>query len=417
MSKHKSQRDDLSAVRRTASSRPAETHSAAGSAAGFTYQFGRAIWWLATKPGSFSVAIETLDDVFVESADGSAVLEQDKYSTRDIGQHVSDRAVALWKTLANWLGMFAGGNRDYACLLVTNRPVPSDSLIRRISDTHAQDAVNAVVAELREIAAQPTETIRPYAEAVRSAPRDVLATLVLAIRLASSDSANTEWEGLREEALDALHVPSSLHAHGPSLLDEVLGWLVDCCMQAWRRGVPAKITSQAFNNAFHRAIDRRRRQYSRERPPAKVPLTAEDLKGQATSTYVKQLDLIHAQQNELDNAICDCLRYGKEVLRLTNTGEYTGQDWKAFEDELEQRWERIFARLQRLNASEEESQRGYRTFHETTDDYRARLQGQETDHQYFSAGAYHRLADQLDVGWHPRFRELLTDGGRDGSEI
>jgi len=26
-------------------------HSAAGAAAGFTYQFGRALWWLATKPG------------------------------------------------------------------------------------------------------------------------------------------------------------------------------------------------------------------------------------------------------------------------------------------------------------------------------------------------------------------------------
>lgn len=392
-------------------------HSAPGASAGFTYQFGRALWWLATKPGDFSVAIETLDDICIKNADGSTTLEQDKYSIRDAGHPVSDRSVALWKTLANWLGVFDTADREYGCLLVTNRPVPSESLVRRLSNAETSEAIEGVVAEIHEIAAKPAETIRPYAEVVRGAQRDALSKLVGAIRLASSGSAQTEWADLREDALDSLHLPSSMQTHASSLLDEILGWLVHCCMLAWHNGSPAEITSQSFDNALHRAIDRRRRQHNRERPPGSVPVTPEDLQGQATSTYVKQLDLVAAEQSELETAIQDCVRYGKEVLRLTNTGEYTPQDWNDFVAELEQRWERIFARFQRLNASEDESQRGYRVFHETTDEYRARLHGQETDHQYFSAGAYHRLADQLDVGWHPRFRELLTEGGDNGTAV
>jgi hypothetical protein len=395
----------------------ATAHSAAGASAGFTYQFGRALWWLATKPGAFSVAVETLDDISVESDDGTMTLEQDKYSIRNAGHPVTDRSVALWKTLSIWLAMLDADGKQYGCLLVTNRPVPSGSLVRRISDAETDEAIETIVAEIHGIAADPAEAIRPYAEAVRDVPRDILAKLVGAVRLASSESADTEWDALRTAAMDSLHLPSSIQTDASSILNELLGWLIHCCMQAWRKRSPAKITSQAFNNALDRAVSRCRRQHNRERPPSSVPLTPEDFDGQATSTYVKQLDLVDAEQSERQNAILDCVRYGKEVLRLTNTGEYTPQDWSDFEEELEQRWERIFSRFQRLNASEEESCRGYRVYHETTDDYRARLRSQETDHQYFSAGAYHRLADQLDVGWHPRFRELLTDGEDDGTAI
>lgn len=392
-------------------------HSAPGAAAGFTYQFGRALWWLATKSGDFSVAVETLDDICIEDADGSTTLEQDKFSIRDAGHPVSDRAVALWKTLANWLGMFNTANGEYCCLLVTNRPVPAESLVKRLSDAETDAAVEAVVAEIHEVAANPAEAIRPYAEAVRGASRDLLARLVAAVRLASSDCAGTEWADLREAALGSLHLPTSMQTHASSLLDELLGWLVHCCMQAWHDGFPATITSQAFNNAYHRAIERRRRQQTRERPPNLVRLAQEDIDGQSRSTYVRQLTLVDAEQGELDQAILDCVRYGKEVLRLTNTGEYTPQDWDDFETELEQRWQRIFLRSQRLHVAEDECRRGYRVYHETTDDYLARLRGQETDHQYFSAGAYHRLADELDVGWHPRFRELLTEGGDNGTQV
>ncbi len=114
--------------------------------------------------------------------------------------------------------------------------------------------------------------------------------------------------------------------------------------------------------------------------------------------------------SEVEDSICDFIRYGKEVIRLTETGEYTPEDWRDFEVELEKRWGQIFRRVQRLYSNEEEKVRGERTYRDTTTDYLARLKGQPTDYIYFTTGAYHRLADELDVGWHPRFSDLLRGG-------
>jgi hypothetical protein len=184
--------------------------------------------------------------------------------------------------------------------------------------------------------------------------------------------------------------------------------MTDVSMQAWRAGKEATITSQAFSNALDRAKERRRRQHKRERPPAQIPITPADLVGIVQDLFVEQLKLVDTGYETIQEAIHDFIRYGKEVIRLTQTGEFTPQDWKDFEQELQIRWKRIFERIQRLNADEDEEKRGARTYYETTSEFMARLKGEPTDHAYFTSGAYHRLADELDVGWHPRFIELLT---------
>mgnify|MGYP001578657701 CR=1 FL=1 len=40
--------------------------------------------------------------------------------------------------------------------------------------------------------------------------------------------------------------------------------------------------------------------------------------------------------------------------------------------------------------------------------YREKLAGSDTEQVYLTSGTYHRLADMIRVGWHPRFRELMS---------
>lgn len=74
-------------------------HSAPGSIAGFTYQFERALFWLAQSPSGFTIGVETEDDVAIAGADGSQLLEQDKHSIRDTAKPFGDRSKDLWNTL------------------------------------------------------------------------------------------------------------------------------------------------------------------------------------------------------------------------------------------------------------------------------------------------------------------------------
>ena len=110
-------------------------HAAAGPAAGFAYQFERALDWLAQKETGASIGIETADDVEVRNSDTTSVLEQDKHSIRQEAQPFSDRSKGLWNTLGIWIEAIDSRERSIdltSFLMATNNPVP-ECIARRIA--------------------------------------------------------------------------------------------------------------------------------------------------------------------------------------------------------------------------------------------------------------------------------------------
>ena len=79
------------------------SHSAAASAAGFCYQFHRAIEALCVGHNGMSVGIETLDDVVIDQRDGHYILEQDKITTMPDTEVYGDGSRNLLNTLFIWL--------------------------------------------------------------------------------------------------------------------------------------------------------------------------------------------------------------------------------------------------------------------------------------------------------------------------
>src|ERR1039458_4963964 len=110
-------------------------HSAPGPAAGYAYQFERALNWLAQKDAGASIGIETADDVEVRNSDSTAVLEQDKHSILELAQPFGDRSKGLWNTLAIWVEAIDSGQKSIestSFLMVTNKAVP-ECIARRIA--------------------------------------------------------------------------------------------------------------------------------------------------------------------------------------------------------------------------------------------------------------------------------------------
>jgi hypothetical protein len=52
---------------------------------------------------------------------------------------------------------------------------------------------------------------------------------------------------------------------------------------------------------------------------------------------------------------------------------------------------------------------GFEIFSDTTLDHREKLAGSDTEQVYLTSGTYHRLADLLTVGWHPRYEALMRE--------
>jgi hypothetical protein len=391
-----------------------DQHSAPGANAGFTYQFERALYWLAKSPAGAVIGIETDDDVAIKGTDGSRLLEQDKHSVRTGAKPFGDRSRDLWNTLATWVEALDSGEVAAATtrfLMVTNKVLP-EYLAKRISGAQTRKQIDACIAELEEAGKAPPKDIATFVERVlRPASRATLRNLLKQCELidASNASAGTE---LRKMTVAQLQLPEWCSAQSDSFVDEAAGWLQKTALAAWREKKPAWIQRDHFVNQLHAVIDRRKRQMKRERAENLIPVSDDKVGEQRGRPFVKQVFLITDDEDIVNNAIREFIRCSIEKMRLSAEGNVTDDDWKAFETTLQSRWEKICARVRRMSQASREEDVGFEIFTETTEDHREMLAGSSTEQVYLTAGTYHRLADMIRLGWHPRFKDLMAKIGK-----
>lgn len=386
-------------------------HTASASAAGFGYQFQRALHWLARSPAGYRVGIETDDDVSVRTAsDLPHALEQDKHSSSGQSNPFADRSIGLWKTLSIWVSAVSDGEvvaKEAIFLLATNGSV-SPGLVTKIAAADDDESTNACIDALGLVGADPSETIRPYAEIVlASGRRAALAQVIRRCKLIDAQDASA-GNALISEIASVLQLPAWHSPQADSIVEELLGWMHRCALDCWRSGKQYWVERDHFVNQLHAILDRRHRAKARERAEHLLPVDDDSLGAHRGKGFVRQLHLITDDTTLVDGAIRDFLRCGIEKLRLSAEGNITDDDWLALEADLVSRWKKIHPRILRMSREKSEEDQGFEVFVETTEGHRARLAGQETEQTYLTSGTYHRLADAAIVGWHPRFLEMLA---------
>ncbi len=385
-------------------------HSAPGANAGFSYQFERALHWLAQNPAGARVGIETDDDVAVR---GGAVtlLEQDKHSIRAAAEPFGNRSKDLWNTLAIWIDAIETGQVAEATtifLMVTNKLLP-DCIAKQIAAATSAVEVAECIKALEQAGENPPEHIAVIVKRVlRQESRPMLSRLLPRVELIDGSQASAGPE-LRKTTIGHLQLPDWCGQHTDSIADELLGWLHKTALAAWQRNQPAWIERDHFVNQLHAIIDLRRRQLKRERAEHLIPVTADSVGQEKGRPFVKQLHLITDDDTFVDGAIREFIRCNIEKLRLSKEGNVTDDDWTAFESTLLARWQKIRPRVIRMKQGADEDEIGYEIFTETTENHREKLAGADTEQVYLTSGTYHRMADLLRVGWHPRFEALMRE--------
>ena len=389
-----------------------QQHSAPGSNAAFMYQFERALFWLAQSPSGFVIGIETDDDVAIRGPDGSLLLEQDKHSIKDNTEPFGDRSKDLWNTLAIWIDALDSGEvegQTTRFLMVTNK-VLSECIARNINRAKSEDQVMACVAKLKEATTNPPKQVATLMERVLQP--DSLTSLKNLIKQCELVEAVDASAGLalRKSVISRLQLPEWCLTEADSIADELSGWLHRTALDAWQQGKPAWIQRDHFINQLHAIIDYRKRLIRRERAEHLIPVTDEKIGQERGSPFVKQIYLITEDDSIVENAIREFVRCNTEKMRLSMEGNITDDDWKAFEVTLRSRWEKIRTRIIRMSQEgQKEEDIGFEIFSVTTEDHREKLAGSDTEQVYLTSGTYHRLANMVRVGWHPRFEELMRE--------
>lgn len=386
-------------------------HAAPGTNAAFDFQFERALYWLAQSPASSVIGIETDDDVAIRGSDGSLVLEQDKHSINESAKPFGDRSHDLWNTLVIWIEALdtteVPANSTHF-LMVTNKSVP-DCIAHQIGRATTDDEVSLCIDALEAATEKPPKEIAALMSRVmQSASRGSLRTLIRNCEFADA-SASTAGSDLRNETIAHLQLPAWSVANAKSITDELLGWLHTTALALWQKKAPCWIQRDHFVNQLHAIVDRRKRHIARERSEHLIPVSDAKIGENKESRFVKQLHLVTDDDSIVDNAIREFIRCNIEKSRLSEEGNITDDDWKAFETSLLSRWTKIRARVSRMKQGTGEEDVGFEIFTDTTEDHREPLAGSDTEQVYITSGTYHRLADLIRVGWHPRFEELMRE--------
>ena len=130
--------------------------------------------------------------------------------------------------------------------------------------------------------------------------------------------------------------------------------------------------------------------------------------------FVKQLELIehYDKQNIIIDAIDDFLCSEHQRTELTLKGDLTRQELEAIDAASKERWVQVFRRKMTMHQStmtkNELGKLAYEIFDNTIDGYLAKIRGFETEN-YFTIGSFHKLSDDLEIGWHPNWEKYFLE--------
>jgi hypothetical protein len=389
-----------------------------GQFLGYSLQTTRALVRLLGAPPQSFVSVEALDDVAVAGSSGQATLVQ----TKSVGLRtnpIADRSPELWKTVANWVrgvtqGEIDPANTEFEIFISRRRTgVVAHSFAAARTATEAAAALAAARVVL--VGDSPTgrgrrrglpAALAPHAAVIfdnASVSADVVGRMTLAF-------------GSGRSGVD-IHASLRTKLISDSVLDlvanQMLGWVKLAIDGLIEQGKPALVSTDAFNLellAFVRRVDRS--EILNCFAPA--PLQEEVALELRDRLYVQQLDLIGADYDTKLAAATDYLRASSNRSVWAAKGLVHRSSFNELEERLRRTW-RAKRDAVAVQASHHSPENQGQLLYSECSQIDASIDGRSVP-SHFGPGCYHAMADSLDVGWHPGYKQRLStvpNGGHD----
>ena len=381
-------------------------HTAVGQALGYTYQFERATYRLLEADTSVvSVGLEHLDDVSVHRADLTSTREQDKATVNEGGRPLTDRSVALWKTLALWAEAVLA---DPAVIgltefhLVTNGEVGLDSLAARIHSAALEVDTDRVATELLGMAPGLRQDLQGFAASIQRIPHPLLSRLVG--RIFILDKISGSFGGSLDQ-LPSLRLLGALQR--AAVFDNAAGWVRRTVLERASKGEPTLIERAAFDREV-KALFRR---------VAVAPLaivfetdsSMVDPGNYRSHGFFQQLDWIDTESDFVRDCVIHYVQARVARVNWTDADAVSESSLHAYEEDLKTRW-KLQVRRQSTRQYPSAVVQGQERLTETLSEDSV-LDGQVMP-KAITCGSFHALADfdatnEPEIGWHPEFDKFV----------
>ncbi|MBB6695947.1 hypothetical protein H7B90_31615 [Cohnella xylanilytica] len=379
-------------------------HSASGQALGYVYQFDRATYRLfQSGVDVVEIGVEDIDDVSVHLNSGNEIREQDK-STVNSGSPLSDRSVALWKTLHIWAELIKGNLtvlKSSEFHLVTNGTLSANCLARRINGATEKKSAKAVCDELLSMIPTLRDDLVPFGKTLSKLSDDQLNSLILKVSV--FDKMSSKFGGNLEE-LQALRVFEPGMKVG--LFDQMNGWVKRKIRELVERGEQPRIARADFDKELQGLF----RKVTVARLSAIIePFDMDvDISEYESHGFVKQLDWINVDEDLIREAILNYLHAQDTRIKWSDNNAVSETTLLQYEKDLKKSWETASRRAYRQPFPTDEL-KGQECLDLTLE--QNTFIHNEIMPKSISCGNFHALAHFTEeqepvIGWHPGFKSL-----------
>ena len=123
-------------------------------------------------------------------------------------------------------------------------------------------------------------------------------------------------------------------------------------------------------------------------------------------TYVRQLQVVHCDDDDMVRAVHDYLRSVTHRTNWSEVGDVIESSFDEFESSLDRAWKSQRSVVDIEQKALADAERG-RLLYAKCQQLKVPLQGMDVP-DFFVPGSFHTMADSLRVGWHPRYREAVA---------
>ena len=380
--------------------------SATESALGYLYQVRLALLSSLrrlAKDASFTVYLETLDDVVFEEAGAPVELLQLKHHC-ERAANLTDASPDLWKTLRVWMEGRADGTipQDGRLFLITTSAVGNGSAASMLL-VEGRDVEEAVKRLSNTATTSTNETNAPAYALYRKLSTDERSRLLEAvIVIPKAPSIDETGAALRQEARLAVR-----RKHLDPFVSRLEGWWFGRAL----RQLIAADTPPILSNELESQIDDLREQFKLDALPVDQDILDAEVDAEAyqSAVFVHQAKLTGVSNRRVLAAIRDYFRAFEQRSRWMREDLLLVGELDRFEQHLREEWELEFDRVadDLGGPAAEDAKRGaaqavYAWVEKSCFPIRERVK-----HPSMSRGSLHILADRMQVGWHPDFMDRL----------
>ena len=357
--------------------------------------------------------LEYFDDVEFEQDKDLVKLIQLKHSLKS-NKSLDNYSSDLWKTLRIWSELFVKGEivaGKTQLVLVTTASAVEDSVasLLRPSNMEGRDVIRAL-SKLRTIATSSrNKDNKPLYDAfMKLEESDQLILLQHVIVL---DRSPTIRDVIRELERELRIVVIDRFVQ--DLLRDLHGWWLEKIISHLSSGQPSIIRFEDIRNYIVK-LEQRYRDDSLRIDYYDDNVIPNDVLALDDRMFIRQLRLVEAHTHRMTRAAKDFYKASTQRSKWVAADPTVAKELSEYDGNLKERWEIHFdimrEKLESINNPQELIQKG-REFYGIFETMDIPVRPNLTESSFITRGSYHKLADELKIGWHIDYMSALKPSG------